>query len=359
MGIKIKQLIEETKRSIREFEGKIVALDGPNIVFRLFSFTYTRANRWETILTDRTQRAISHLYGLLYRVKYLYQKKILPIVCFDGLESELKGRYRVSYERFCREKEAYHDALEAGKLTKAKQIALGSSFFWKNTLEESKQLLRAMGVPVVISPSSAEAQCAELVKKGVADYSNSHDYDSLLYGCPRIVKNLHKSRKKKVPGQNRYYSTPIKVIALEHNLRKLRIDRFQLIDLALLIGVDYFDGVQGIGAKSAYNLIKKYKNLECVILHEQDNYAFHLNRERIQTLRELFLFPEVICPGKLAWNPPNEAKIYELLLENHTLSPKRVTTNSQKLYREFEACQAHFKKTQKKKISKTVQTSLF
>jgi flap endonuclease-1 len=357
MGIKLKKLIEEEKPSIRAFQGKIVAIDAPNIIFHLFNFSYRQNGSGQKVMTDRTQRTISHLYGLLYRVQYLYQKKIFPLFCFDGVESELKRRYAVSRERFLSLKAQYRRSLEKENLQKAKQIALGREFFWKNTVEESKQLLKAMGVPVIISPSSAEAQCAELVKKGVAHYSNSFDYDSLLYGCPRMVKNLNKSRRKKLPEKKVYITTPLKVIDLEKNLTKLRLDRFQLVDMAILIGTDFFEGVPGIGAKTAYNLIKRYKNLVGVVSHTNDKYVYRLNREKIQRLRNLFLFPSVILPNKLQWTPPNERRIYDLLLDNHTLSPKRVENAVEKLYNRFHTCIRFFRR--QKTMPSLVQTTLF
>lgn len=56
--------------------------------------------------------------------------------------------------------------------------------------EEAKKLLRLMGVPVVEAPTEAEAQCAELVRKGKAWATGTEDMDALTFGCPILLRYL-------------------------------------------------------------------------------------------------------------------------------------------------------------------------
>lgn len=75
---------------------------------------------------------------------------------------------------------------------------------WQNIIQESKQRLGALGVPYIDSPASAESQCAYLVKKGIVNFPNSQDFNSLLFGCPRVIQNLYKSSRRKIQGKWQY-----------------------------------------------------------------------------------------------------------------------------------------------------------
>jgi flap endonuclease-1 len=65
--------------------------------------------------------------------------------------------------------------------------------------EEAKRLLRLMGVPVVEAPTEAEAQCAELVKKGKAWAVGTEDMDALTFGAPVLLRYLTYSEARKKP----------------------------------------------------------------------------------------------------------------------------------------------------------------
>lgn len=346
MGVKLGNIILRKKIENFELEGNIITVDAPNIIMGLFNFTrqLKEANRRNLIL-DCTQRPISHLYGLLYRVNFYYSKKICPIFCFDGNDSSLKRlitKDRLKDFRFTQK--WYDQALHSGNKTLARQIALSKEYLWQNIIAESKQLLNALGIPYIDSPASAESQAAQLVKEKVAFYSISQDYDSLLFGCPRMIHNLIKSHKRKIHGKWNYEKITPTQIDLEENLNRLGISLFQLVDMAILIGTDYFQGIHGIGPKKAFSLIQKYNNLEHIILKEKQNYDFSLLTYRsISQIRKIFLLPEVIKNNiSFSWNYPLENKVMELLCETHHLNEERVQKNVENFIGNYMRCNEYF-----------------
>ena len=326
----------------------------------LFNFSYKNKRfNYSDLMIDRTQRAISHLYGLLFRINFYYSKKIIPIFCFDGRVSELKrvitkdmlNDFRVT-------KQWYQDAIKSNNRKLARQIALSKEFLWPNMIEESKNLLGSLGIPYIESPASAESQCAYLVKKKIANYSNSQDYDSLLFGCPHIIQNLSKSLKRKIKGTWTYKKIAPIVIELKENLEILGINQFQLVDMAILIGTDYFSGIKRIGPKTALELIKKHHNLETIISCEKENYDFNgLTDEKIKQIRRIFLLPDVISSfDNLQWDYPNNSRIQELLCEDHTLNKERVENNLNKLISNYNKCLLYF--DNKKLCPRSIQKTL-
>jgi flap endonuclease-1 len=313
MGVKIQELIQRTPLNLADLAGTTIAIDGPNIIFSLFSFSYKNQQfDFSHSMTDRTQRVISHLYGLLYRINFFYNKKILPLFCFDGRVSDLKRLItKDQLQDFQVTRQWYREAIVQGHLEKARQIALGKEFLWPNIIQESKKLLNALGVPYIESPASAESQCAYLVKKKLVHYANSQDFDSILFGCPRIIQNLSKSSRRKVQGKWVYTKITPLLINLASTLQTLQLDQFQLVDIALLLGTDYNAGVKNIGPKTALFLIKKYHSLEKVILSEKNNFDFsHLTDEMVQQVRKIFLFPDVLeTTVSLQWNIPYREKV--------------------------------------------------
>jgi len=226
MGVKIQELILKSKLTLAQLRRKVIAIDAPNIIFSLLNFSY-KNQRFDlsNLMTDRTQRAISHLYGLLFRLNFYYNNQILPIFCFDGRDSELKRIVSKDHlNDFRVVKKWYQDALKNGDTVLARKISLGKEFLWPNIIEESKILINALGIPILDSPASAESQCAYLVKNKVADYANSQDFDSLVFGCPLILQNLSKSLRRKVQGKWVYKKVDPTLISLETNLNRLNID---------------------------------------------------------------------------------------------------------------------------------------
>jgi len=229
---------------------------------------------------------------------------------------------------------------------------------WINVIKESKQLLHALGVPIVNSPVSAEAQSAQLVKEHITHFSNSQDFDSLLFGCPRLIQNLSKSLKRKEHGRWTYIKIEPQYIDLRESLKIIGIDQFQLIDLAILLKTDYFQGIKGIGPKTALRFIKKYNNIESIITGEKENYDFSaLNHNLIMEIRKIFLLPEVLSNfDALYWNPPNTTRIFHLLCKDHHLNKERVEKNTKFLVESFYKCLKLFEyeKDRPKVIQKTL-----
>ncbi|MFX0105250.1 MAG: hypothetical protein ACFE75_07150 [Candidatus Hodarchaeota archaeon] len=346
MGVKLQNIIVRKKIEYQDLRGKVIAVDAPNIIMRLFNFTQKNTDRNDNnLILDRTQRPIFHLYGLLYRVNFYYCKKIFPIFCFDGKVSELKRVItKDQLKDFIFTQRWYQEAMKNGNKELARNIALSKEYMWQNVIKESKQLLGAFGIPYIESPASAESQCANLVKRKLAAYSNSQDFDSLLFGCPHIIQNLSKSMKRKVQGKWQYQKVYPVQIDLQENLRNLGISLFQLIDIGILIGTDYFQGVKNIGPKKALTLIRSYKTLENLILKEFGTYDFsNLTPDIIKQIRKIFLFPEVNdSTQKLYWNLPNKSKVFSLLCKEHNLNRDRVVKNLEILEKNYEKCRDFF-----------------
>lgn len=363
MGVKLQNLIQRKPIHVSDLKGKIVAVDAPNIIFSLLNFSYkNKQYSASNLMTDRTQRAISHLYGLLFRINFFYTKKIFPIFCFDGRDSELK--HVISKDQladFQVINRWYQEAIESNNFKIARKIALGKEFLWPNIITESKQLLNALGVPYIDSPASAESQCAHLVKGGIAHYAVSQDFDTLLFGCPALIQNLSKSLRRKKKGKWIYNKVSTFQIDLESNLKQLKLDRFQLVDLSMLLGTDYNPGVKQIGPKTALELIKTYHNLEGIIASQKNKYNFaQLTSEKIQAIRKIFLMADVLekLPD-LYWDPPDNTRILKLMCKDHTLNQERVKNNIQKLIENYISCKDHFYKLKygPKLIQKTLDMS--
>jgi len=342
MGIKISELIKGRIIDYSELSGKFIAIDANNIISALVNFSRKKVNNnKQNFIRDRTQRPISHLYGLLYRVLFYYTKKIFPIFCFDGRDSALKRKITKDVlNDFRYTSAAYENAMKNGNYILAKQIANGQDYLWLNIIKESKELLNAIGVPLINAPASAESQCAQLVKDGLAHYSNTQDYDSLLFGCPRTIQNLSKSKRRKQNGRWLYDKVEPIVIDLKENLKQLRISQFQLIDIAILIGIDYFQGIRGLGSKMAYNLIKKHGGLEKVMTREKNKFDFsELTPDIIAKIRKIFLLPNTIRKSEpFLWNYPNYSQIKYLLCEMHHLNEDRIANNLKKLEKQYNLC---------------------
>jgi len=196
--------------------------------------------------------------------------------------------------------------------------------------EDSKKLLELMGIPWIQAPSEGEAQAAYLTKLGEVDYCASQDYDSLLFGAPRFVRNITISGRRKLPSKKIYIQVVPEIVELEQVLEKCGITYEQLVDVGILIGTDFNpDGIEGLGPKTALKLIKEYGNIENVIPH-LENAEFPAEPRRI---REIFLHPKVTDTYRIEWKEPDMERVIDFICGERDFSEDRVQRALNKMQR--------------------------
>jgi len=283
---------------------------------------------------DSQGRITSHLNGLFYRTISILEEGITPIYVFDGKPpeqktQELERRRKVKEEAEKKlEQVKAEGSVEKGELRKYAQMAIR---FSNEMAEESKELLKAMGIPIVQAPSEGEAEAAYINSLGLSWAAASQDYDSLLFGAKRLVRNLTLTGKRKLPGKDVYIEIKPELIELEILLKKLGITREQLIDIGIIIGTDYNpDGIKGYGVKTAYKIIKKYGSLEKAI--EKGEIPKSKITFNVEEIRNLFLKPNVQEPKEdLELENCDSEKIIEILVKNHDFNEERVKNGIERL----------------------------
>ncbi len=333
MGVNLKDLIPDKAKIIiedlRALRGKVIVIDGYNA---LYQFLTAIRQPDGTPLMDSQGRITSHLSGLFYRTINIMEHGIKPAYVFDGKPPEMKAK---EIERRKKIKEdatkKYEEAIRKGDLEAARRYAMMAAKLTDEMVADAKKLLDAMGVPWVQAPAEGEAQAAYIASRGDAWASASQDYDSLLFGSPRLVRNLTITGRRKLPRKNVYIEIKPEVIELKKLLEALSITREQLIDIAIMLGTDYNpDGIKGIGPKKALQLIKAYGTIEKIIkLYKAE---FPVPPEKI---KQYFLNPPVTSDYKLEWREPDEKAIYEILVEEHDFNPERVKNAVQRLMKAY------------------------
>jgi flap endonuclease-1 len=290
---------------LSDLKGKTIAIDAYNTLYMFLASIRTPDG---SPLADFKGRPVSHLKGLLARTGRLAAEGVRPVYVFDGKPHRLK--MRVLDERRERKEKAqaeYEEALEAGDLETARTKAQQTSKLTGEMVEQSTELLEALGIPWVQAPGEGEAQASALARDGKVWAASSQDFDSLLFGAPLLVRNLAFSGRRKLPGQRRYVTVEPEVIELGSVLEATGLTREGLVDMALLMGTDFNEGFRGIGPKTALKLIRKHGRLESV-LEEKG-----LELPEADELRELFLDHPVSEVGELSWGPVDDRRVKELL----------------------------------------------
>jgi flap endonuclease-1 len=194
--------------------------------------------------------------------------------------------------------------------------------------DDAMKLLSLMGLPWVQAPSEGEAQAAHMTKRGDADYCASQDYDSLLFGAPRLLRNVTISGRRKLPRKNIYIDIVPEVIELSKALDECGLTYEQLIDVGILIGTDYNpEGIKGLGPKTALKLIKQYGTLENALPNIK-NATFPVEPNCI---REIFLHPQVTDNYKLEWKEPDVEGVADFLCRQKDFSEDRVRKSLDKM----------------------------
>jgi flap endonuclease-1 len=198
-------------------------------------------------------------------------------------------------------------------------------------IEESKELLKAMGIPFIQAIGEGEAEAVFLVKHKKANAVASQDYDALLFGAPFLVRNLTLSRKRKT-ASGAYVEIHPELIEFQKLLNTLDINHEQLICIGILVGTDYNPGgIKGIGPKTALEIVKKYKYPVQIFDYVKNNpkYADKMNFN----WQEIFLlFHEYPCCVNpiIKFGKVDDNKVREILTKRD-FSLERINSGLEKL----------------------------
>jgi flap endonuclease-1 len=330
MGLSIKDIVPRKEIKITELNGKLVCLDAFNI---LYQFLTTIRQVDGTPLMDKEKRVTSHLSGLFYRNINLLSEGLKLVYVFDGEAPKLKARtHKKRKEAKDIAAERYEQAKQVEDVYAMKRYSSQLIKLNDEMIEESKELLNAMGIAVVQAPSEGEAEAAHLSKTKKEVYAAvSQDYDSLLFGAPRLIRNLTMARRRKT--FSGYVEVNPELIELGRVLNSLEINLDQLICLGILVGTDYNPkGVPGLGPKKALQLVKKFKQ-PVLIFKDVEERIHSLPEEDQFDWKEIFeLFHKHdVKDADFKFGKVDEKKIKEILVEKHDFSEDRVNKQLEKL----------------------------
>ena len=331
MGVAINDLLIKEEIDIDFLNGKTLIVDAP---LWMYQFLTSIRQPDGNLLSDSKGNITSHLIGLSSRIPKLMSKGIKMAFCFDGKPPELKKKERQRRRELKIDaQKKYEEAAKKKDLVEMKKYAVRTTRLTKDMIEEAKTLLEAFGIPVIEAPSEAEAQASFIVKNKDAFAVASNDADVLMFGAPKLVRNLNLVGKRKKTNKLAYQTVKPELIDLAKNLNNLGIDNDQLIALSMLVGTDFnIGGIKGIGPKNAIKLVKKHKSDFDLLFKEskwEENFEFPWT-EVFYLIKKM----PVTDNYELKWKPVDKEKVFKILVDGHDFSEERVDSTLAKLLKE-------------------------
>jgi flap endonuclease-1 len=320
MGVNLKELVTKKPITFEELKGKVLAVDGYNILYQFLTTIRTPDGR---PLTDSKGRVTSHLIGLFSRTTNFLRQGLKPAFVFDGKVPELKHQeLKKRAEAKMEAQKKYEAAAAVEDVAGMQKYGGRTARLTKEMVEEAKTLLTLLGIPVVQAPSEGEAQASFMVRQGDAWAVVSQDYDSLLYGADRLIQNLSIAGRRKKSGVLGTIIVKPEMIEFRGVLSELGVTHDQLIALAMLVGTDYHPGgVKGIGPKKALALVKEQKSPGKIF--EEAKWSEHCSVPW-QKIFELFKEMPVTKDYELKFRAPDKEKVTRFLVGEHDFGAERV-----------------------------------
>jgi flap endonuclease-1 len=319
VGVVLTPIIHRQPIALDDLRGKVLAVDGNGELYQFLALIRLPDGM---PLRDQSGRVTSHLSGLFFRTTRLIADYALQLAfVFDGVPPPRKSgtlaKRRAVKAQFEREHE---EARARGDLAEAYAKATMTSRLTREMVGEARELLRLLGLPTLQAPAEGEAQAACMAQKPGVWAAASKDYDTLLFGAPRLVRFLTISGKEFLPSRGAFRPIAPEVIELQRQLDTWAITSTQLVDLAILVGTDFNPGVKGIGPKKALRLVQTFGRIEDM----PDEI-----RERvgdISEIREIYLRPATTDDYQIEFRPPDRGGIISFLCDERQFSRERVTT---------------------------------
>ena len=324
-------LREKCPKSIKSiplshYTGQIFALDASMAMYQFLISTQTIKTAGFSIaeLRDEEGNLTGHLLGLLNRTLMLMEHGIRPVWVFDGKPPEAKlNCLRGRKERKENAEKEKDEAKDQGDLEKALKFANQTIRIDQKMTDDAKKLIKLLGIPVIEAPSEAEATCSVLAKNKKVFAAATEDMDTLCFGCPVLIRELSGKEEN------------VTEIKLDEVLSGLGLTMDEFVDLCILCGCDYCSRIEGIGAITAYKLIKDNKNIENVLKYAEKYNKDNTHKKKMivdletfdfELARKLFKEPEVVNTKdiKLEFKKPDFEGLKNFLVKEKNFSESRI-----------------------------------
>ncbi|MFB6166591.1 MAG: flap endonuclease-1 [Haloarculaceae archaeon] len=256
-----------------DLAGSVVAVDAHNWLYRYLTTTvrFTRESAYTT--EDGTE--VANLIGVVQGLPKFLEHDVTPVFVFDGGVTDLKAdeveKRREQRERY---EEQLETAREEGDAAEVATLESRTQRLTDTIVDTTRELLGLLDVPVVDAPAEGEAQAAHMARTDRVDYAGTEDYDALLFGSPLTLRQLTSSGDPEC-------------MDLEATLAEHELTWEQLVDVGILCGTDFNEGVTGIGPKTAVSAVREHGDVWGVF-EARDVYV-----ENVDRVRDLFLNPPI------------------------------------------------------------------
>jgi len=330
MGLNLKPLVIREKTKLEYFSNKVIAIDAYNAIYQ---FLASIRGPDGLQLTDNEGRITSHLSGLLYRNINFLSLGIKPVWVFDGKPpslktAEIERRRQIKKDATVK----YEKAIASGEMEEARKYAQQTTSMKDGMVKESKQLLACFGIPYIDAPSEGEATAAHLTNTGQAYASASQDFDSVLLGAKRLIRNFTNSGRRKIPNRNTYIEIEPEIIETAKTLESLQVTKEQLVDIGILIGTDFNpNGFERVGPKTALKMIKQHSRLEDIPQIQEQ-----LQKIDYEQIRKIFLEPDVANVDEIIFEKIDYEGISNYLVKERSFSEDRIQSSLNRLKKAIE-----------------------
>lgn len=249
--------------------GKRVAIDGHNLIYRLFSVHLKEEINKTNILSDEVNREnvvqkwiLSFIdHGIMW-----VENGISPIFVFDGGhldEKEKTKMKRIELKKKSREKarEILEEiknndifTLEEKKITEAKHHLSMDISLKFDEIKLLQTRLEDFGFPVFVAENDAEQLCSMLALEKKVDAVFSADMDTLTYGCPLLITDIDK-----YSGSG---TILLNCIKMEEILHGFDMNYQTFVDLCIMCGCDYNENIPKVGCKRAFHLMEEFGSID-------------------------------------------------------------------------------------------------
>ena len=154
-----------------------------------------------------------------------------------------RAKERQRIEKLIQEAEAEQKELRQ----ESRQAKQGAEEVTDEMYRQVQELLTLFGIPYIIAPQEAEAQCAYLNEHNLVDAVITDDSDVFLFGAKYVYRNFFAEAKY------------CEVYSADRIKQELGLDRDRFIQLALLLGSDYTEGIHGVGIVNAIEIVSAFQ----------------------------------------------------------------------------------------------------